>query len=104
MALEMVHAQRRFSERLNLPLQMRIGINSGMVAAGVIGEHPFTCDLWANALNVASRMESQSMPGRIQISGATRRQLDDRYAVEARGVIDVKGKGPMKTWWPLGRR
>lgn len=104
MAIDMVRVQQRFAERRNLPLQMRIGLNSGSVVAGVIGKHKFTYDLWGDAVNVASRMESHGLPGRIQITEATRRQLDDRYVVEERGVVDVKGKGPMTTWWLLGRR
>lgn len=104
MAIDMLRVQQRLAERRGLRLQMRVGVNTGAVVAGVIGKHKFTYDLWGDAVNIASRMESSGLPGRIQISDATRSRLDDRYVVEERGVVDVKGKGPMKTWWLLGRR
>lgn len=104
MALDMLHVQQRFAERRRLPLEMRIGMNSGPVVAGVIGKHKFTYDLWGDAVNVASRMESHGVAGRIQVSEATCRKLADRYVTEARGVVDLKGKGPTKTWWLLGRK
>jgi class 3 adenylate cyclase len=103
MALDMLRVQQQLAARRNLPLEMRIGIHSGPVVAGVIGKHKFTYDLWGDAVNVASRMESHGLAGRIQISESTHRKLRDRYATEERGVIDVKGKGPMTTWWLLGR-
>ena len=70
----------------------------------MIGKQKFIYDLWGDTVNTASRMESHGLPGAIQITEATRRQLDDRYVVEERGAVDVKGKGPMPTWWLLGRR
>lgn len=103
LAIDMLRVQQRLAERRKLPLEMRIGINSGPVVAGVIGKHKFTYDLWGDAVNIASRMESHGVAGRIQISESTHRRLGDRYATEERGVIDVKGKGPTRTWWLLGR-
>lgn len=104
MALEMLRVQQEFSHRRDLPLQMRVGINTGPVVAGVIGKHKFAYDLWGDAVNVASRMESHGMAGRIQLSESTHRRLADRYVTEERGVVDIKGKGPMPTWWLVGRR
>ena len=78
---------------------LRIGINSGALVGGVIGTHKFQYDLWGDAVNIAARMESQGVPGRIQITEATRALLGDEFSCEPRGTIEVKGKGEMNTWF-----
>ncbi|MBW4656035.1 MAG: response regulator [Kaiparowitsia implicata GSE-PSE-MK54-09C] len=85
------------------PLQLRIGINTGPVGAGVIGIKKFTYDLWGDTVNIASRMESTSLPGCIQVPATTYERLASRYTFETRGHIDVKGKGDMKTYFLQGR-
>ncbi len=86
------------------PLRMRIGINSGPVVAGVIGRRKFIYDLWGDAVNLASRMESHGLAGEIHVSEETHRRLRDRYVFESRGTIHVKGKGELRTWLLTGRR
>jgi adenylate cyclase len=80
-------------------LQLRIGIHTGPVVAGVIGENKFSYDLWGDNVNIASRMESHGLPGRIHVSEAFVRAASDKWHFEARGLIDVKGQGPMNTYF-----
>ena len=86
------------------PMQMRIGINSGPVVAGVVGKKRFLFDLWGDAVNIASRMESHGQPGAVQITEATHALVADRFDCVDRGIVEVKGKGPMRVWHVLGRK
>jgi adenylate cyclase len=85
-------------------LGLRIGIDTGPVVAGVIGRSRFGYDLWGDTVNTASRMESHAPPGAIQVTERTRSLLADRFELERRDDVDVKGKGPMTTYLLLGRR
>ncbi|MFA6243870.1 MAG: adenylate/guanylate cyclase domain-containing protein [Candidatus Hydrogenedentales bacterium] len=103
MALDMLDALARFNERSGCAFQMRIGINSGPVVAGVIGKRKFIYDLWGAAVNTASRMESHGVAGRVHISEATRSLLGAPFLFEERGAIDVKDMGALRTWFLAGR-
>lgn len=104
MALDMQAHMRNLQSILGESLQLRIGINTGPVIAGVIGIKKFIYDLWGDAVNIASRMESQGKPGYIQVTEATYVRLRDRYILEPRGHVPIKGRGEMMTYWLLGRR
>jgi class 3 adenylate cyclase len=82
---------------------VRMGMHSGPVVAGVVGAKKFIYDVWGHTVNTASRMESLGVPGRIQVTHAVYMRLRDRYRFEPRGMIDVKGLGPMQTYFLLGR-
>lgn len=85
-------------------LSFRIGIHSGAVVAGIIGQRKFSYDLWGNAVNTASRMESHGSAGCVQISEPTYRLVMDAFVCESRGIVDVKGKGAMPVWYVIDRR
>jgi class 3 adenylate cyclase len=102
-AIEMVEALKTINEKNGTELAMRIGIHSGPVVAGVIGKIKFTYDLWGDTVNVASRMESSGMPGRIHLSEQTRSTLDSHFLLEERGIVECKGLGQVKTFFLNGR-
>lgn len=102
MAVAMLAAVERTSRDFGVSLQMRIGIHSGEVVAGVIGTHKFVYDVWGDAVNVASRMESHGLPNRIMISAATHARVRGRFRAESHGMVEVKGKGLMETFFLLG--
>jgi class 3 adenylate cyclase/sensor domain CHASE-containing protein len=102
-ALEMQKIIGKFYQATGEQLQIRIGINTGPAVAGVIGLRKFVYDLWGDAVNTASRMESSGLPGKIQVSGHTYEKLKGKYYLEKRGLIEVKGKGQMETFWLINK-
>jgi len=103
LSLDMVDALDRLSERTGYSLQVRIGIASGAVVATVIGKHMYLYDVWGEAVNTASRMESHGVAGRVQVSEGTRRLLSEQFLLEERGALEVGGGSEMKTWFVVGR-
>ncbi len=102
MALSMPALVGAISRECGHPMQIRIGLHSGPVAAGIIGKDKFIYDVWGDTVNVASRMEHYGEPGRVHISAATRAALGPLYVAEARQPIDVKGRGLMSTFFLMG--
>jgi class 3 adenylate cyclase len=104
MALDMQREVARLSREQGETFNIRIGINTGPVVAGVIGTKKFIYDLWGDAVNTASRMESHGIAGAIQVTESTYERLQDNYRFQERGVIQVKGKGEMTTYFLLGKK
>lgn len=98
MALRMLNATHQYAQERGLNLELRIGLNSGPVVAGVIGATKFIYDLWGDTVNLASRMESTGVPGQIQVTRSVYERLKDSYEFESRGSVQVKGKGEIEAW------
>jgi adenylate cyclase len=104
MALAMRPEAERCAASTGLDFEVRIGIDTGPVVAGVIGRAKFIYDLWGDTVNTASRMESHAPPGAIQVTERVHERLRHAYTLEERGTIDVKGKGRMPAYLLLERR
>jgi PAS domain S-box-containing protein len=104
MALDMLDKVDELRISTGSPLQIRVGIHTGAVIAGVIGTQKFIYDLWGDTVNVASRMESHSEVGKIQVTAETYQLLKHKFDLVERGAIEVKGKGMMQTYWLISKR
>jgi class 3 adenylate cyclase len=104
MGLAIIEETERIGRLRGTPLQVRVGMNVGPAVAGVIGIRKFIYDVWGDTVNTASRMESTGVPRRIQVTAETRQRLEGDFEFERRGIVDVKGKGPIETWFLVGRR
>ncbi|MCB1304511.1 MAG: guanylate cyclase, partial [Leptospiraceae bacterium] len=101
--LDILREVEKFRFRNGRKLEIRVGIHTGPVVAGVIGEKKFIYDIWGDSVNVASRLESHSLPGRIHISEQTAAIIGDTFELEERGMVEVKGKGSLLTYFLNGR-
>ncbi len=104
MALELCDEVERFRGESGIDLAIRIGLHTGPVIAGVIGSRKFSYDVWGDTVNLASRMESHGVAGRIQVTSTVRDRLHNQYHFEQRAPVDVKGKGPTTTYLVRERR
>ncbi|OBF63268.1 adenylate cyclase [Mycobacterium sp. 852002-50816_SCH5313054-b] len=103
-ALDMANVAAGLKDPHGEPVPLRVGMASGAVVAGVVGSRRFFYDVWGDAVNVASRMEATDSVGRIQVPEAMYERLKGEFVLQERGSIDVKGKGPMRTWYLIGRK
>ena len=99
MGLAMLQATEKLASAFGVPLDLRIGIASGPVMAGVIGAKRLTYDVWGDTVNLASRLEGQSAPGRVLVSSATKARLEGLFRLEPRGALEIKGLGQVEAWF-----
>ena len=104
LALGMLAALDRMNSASPTHFQVRIGMHTGTVVAGIIGTHKFIYDVWGDTVNIASRLETGSAPGRIQVSEETRAKLAHCYEFEPRGAIKLRGRGRAVAWFLTGRK
>jgi class 3 adenylate cyclase len=104
MALDMIEGMRQLRTDEGIDMQIRAGLHIGPGIGGVIGLRKFSYDVWGDTVNTASRMQTHGIPGHIQVTSETAARYRDRYVFERRGVIDVKGKGPVETCFLVARR
>jgi class 3 adenylate cyclase/CheY-like chemotaxis protein len=97
-ALDMLDAVARHNEMIGTAFEIRVGMHTGPVVAGIIGRHKFIYDVWGDTVNIASRLESQGYPGRIQVSEAIKDALEDRYQFQPRGLLSLRGRGEAVTY------
>ena len=100
MALDMLDYIARLRAETGLDLNIRVGLASGPVTAGVIGTKKFSYDVWGDPVNLASRLEGLSAPGRVLVCPTSHAQLGDEFEFEPRGPVDIKGIGSQETWYP----
>ncbi len=104
LALDMLATVKMRQEHSSDAFEVRIGMHTGPVVAGIIGERQLHYDVWGDTVNIASRMQSHGVPGQIQVSDTTQRRLSEAFNLEPRGELDLKGRGTMKTYLLTGRR
>ncbi|MDQ4135809.1 MAG: adenylate/guanylate cyclase domain-containing response regulator, partial [Pseudomonadota bacterium] len=102
LALALVEAMQTIAAEKNVALSLRVGMHCGPVVAGVIGQEKFAYDVWGNTVNIASRLESHGVPGRIHVSDVVHARLEGCYNFEDRGWITLKGAGEARTYFLLG--
>ncbi|MBS0268528.1 MAG: adenylate/guanylate cyclase domain-containing protein [Proteobacteria bacterium] len=102
MALDLVATVKEVSTAENVTLNIRVGMASGPMMAGIIGKNKFSYDVWGDPVNLASRLEQSSAPGRIAICPSCYTALGDTFAIEPRGLIEIKGVGPQESWFLIG--
>jgi adenylate cyclase len=103
-ALDMADAAAKLKDPHGHPIPLRVGLATGPVVAGVVGSRRFFYDVWGDAVNIASRMESTDSAGKIQVPEEVYEHLKDEFVLQARGLVEIKGKGAMRTWYLIGRK
>ncbi|MGE5421596.1 MAG: adenylate/guanylate cyclase domain-containing protein, partial [Syntrophothermus sp.] len=103
-ALEAMAFIKEFSPHSPYTVEMRMGVHTGTVAAGVLGKKKFSYDLWGDVVNVASRFESTSVPNKIHVSEAVKVRLSDDFVLLDAGAVEMKGKGVTSSFYLIGRK